>query len=329
MLERSSSVLLFASALAAQTQVIPATFATTAAASSTGFPFGGSTPARVQYLYGAAETGLSAPVVIRTLNLRAQENSTFAAKANIDLQISLSTTAVTVGTATSTFANNHGANVSVAYVRKLTSLNAVTPTTPGGFGGAWPLDVPFPYDPAAGNLLVDFDVASQPAGSWSMDTPFTTAGTHVTQGTGCNGAAASSTGGALGGPLTFTLSAGGTPNGVALLLAGFNLFPAPIPVPGSPGCNVYNDFPILVAATLSGTGVGSVPLTVPPDASLRGGIVYGQFAAITAALGVNTTNSRQVTLASWVVLRVHNTANNASPTGTVQNYVGIVIELGF
>ena len=107
-MRRVSSCLLLAAAAAAQTQVIPATFATTAAGSSTNFPFGLSTACRIQYLYGAQETGLAAPVVIRTINVRANENAVNASKANIDLQISLSTTPVTVGTATGTFASNHG-----------------------------------------------------------------------------------------------------------------------------------------------------------------------------------------------------------------------------
>jgi hypothetical protein len=307
--------------------VIPADFATTVGTGSTNFPFGGSTPSRVQYLYGAGETGLGAPAMIKSLNLRCQENVAYAAKANIDLQISLSTTAVTVGTATTTFATNHGANLSVAYTRKLTSLNATLAMTPGQYGGPFLLDTPFMYVPSQGNLIIDFDVASQPAGVWTMDTPFTTAGVHAAIGTACNGLTGSSTGGAIGGPLSFTM-ANGMANGVAIHLLGSSLFPQPIPVPGNPGCQIYNDFLILSVVNLTATGAGTQQFTVPAQSSLRGGVVYGQFASVNAALNVDTTQSRQVTLASWVVLRVHNTTSNTTGTGTVQNYVGVVIELG-
>jgi hypothetical protein len=313
--------------LTAQTQVVPADFAATGAASSTAWPFGLGNAIRVQYLYGAGETGLTAPALIKSINTRANETSTNVAKTNVDLQISLSATPITVGTASTTFASNHGANQSIAYTRKMTNVNATAPMNPGQYSGVMPLDVPFLYNPAAGNLIVDFDIASQPAGAWAHDTPFTTAGTHASVGTACNGLAASSTGGALGGPLTFSMT-GGVANNTAILVLGFGLLTTPIPIPGNPGCSLFNDIAFLGVVTMSATGTASVPFTVPPDPMLRGGNVYGQFAAVNGALNFDTTGTRQVTLASWVVLRVHNTTTNTSPTGTVQNYVGIVIELG-
>lgn len=102
----------------------------------------------MQYVYAAAETGFTTPVLIRSLNLRANNTSTNVAKSNIDLQISMSTTATTVGTASTTFASNHGPNLSVAYTRKLTSIAATTPSTPVGHMLVRWLDVPFLYDPA-------------------------------------------------------------------------------------------------------------------------------------------------------------------------------------
>lgn len=312
--------------LASQTQVIPADFATIGAASSTAWPFGLSTPCRLQYLYGADETGLAGPVTIRSINVRGNETSTNVAKTGIDLQISMSTTATTVGTASGTFANNHGANLAVVYVRKLTNIAATVPQNPGQYGGVLMLDTPFVYNPAAGNLIIDFDIASQPAGAWSHDTPFTTAGTHASVGTSCLPTATSS-GGALGGTLTLGMS-GGVPNNPAVLVIGTTLFGTPIPVPGNPACLLYHTLDVLLPATLSGTGAASIAIPVPPQRALRGAILYSQWGAVNAAVNIDTTGARRSTLASWVVLRVHNTASNTSATGTVQNYVGIVIELG-
>jgi hypothetical protein len=315
-------------AVAQTTQVIPDSFATTEAGSSTAWPFGLGTSCRIQYVYGASETGLSAPVVIRSLNMRANGTSTNVAKVGVDLQITLSTTPVTIGTASTTFANNHGANASIAYVRKLTNVAATVPSMPvGQFSGALALDVPFTYDPAQGNLIIDFDVASQPIGAWAHDTPFTTVGTHTAVGTACGGLSANSTGGALGGLLTLSMT-GGVANNPAVLIIGSTLFPTPIPVPGNPACLLYHDLAVLLPVTLSGTGTASLALTVPPQRSLRGAVLFSQWGAVNAALNIDTTQARQSTLASWVVLRVYNTTNNASPTGTIQNYVGIVIELG-
>ncbi len=94
----TSSLLVLSAIAPAQTQVIPADFATTEAPSSTNFPFGLSTPARVQYIYGARETGLPTAMFIQTLNLRADGATAHQQKNNIDLQISMSTTPVTVVT---------------------------------------------------------------------------------------------------------------------------------------------------------------------------------------------------------------------------------------
>ncbi len=316
----------FAASLAAQTQVVPADFATVEAPSSTNFPFGLSSAARVQYLYGAQETGLVFPMFVQSLNLRANGTSTNLAKSGISLQISLSTTTATVGTASTTFANNHGANLVVAYTRKPTNLAATTPQSPGQYGGPFVLDTPFVYDPGTGNLLIDFDVASQPAGSWPMDTPYTTAGVHATVGTACGSVSATSSGGALGGTLVTSMS-GGVANNPGVVLAGFMQWPSPIPIPGTTNCFLYQDVVASASVALSATGTASLTLAVPPDATLRGVVVYTQWAAINAAFGLDMSQSRRSTLSSWVVLRVHNTTSNTSGTGTVQNYAGIVIEL--
>src|SRR5687768_9590744 len=109
------SVLAFAGALAAQNSiVIPVGLANVPASSSTAYPFGLGASSRIQYLYHASETGLGTPILIRSIDLRAQETSANAAKANVDLQIELSTTAITPATATTTFANNRGTNHAIA-----------------------------------------------------------------------------------------------------------------------------------------------------------------------------------------------------------------------
>ena len=152
-------------------------------------------------------------------------------------------------------------------------------------------------------------------------------GVHASVGTGCGGLTANSTGGALGGPLTLSM-AGGVANNPGVLIIGSTLFPNPIPVPGNPSCSLYHDLAVVLPATLSGTGTASLALTVPPQRSLRGAVLLSQWGAVNAAVNIDTTNARQSTLASWVVLRVHNTSSNTTPTGTIQNYVGIVVELG-
>ncbi len=318
--------LLATAALAQSTQVIPASLTNTDGPGSTSFPFGLSSPARVQTYFAASETGILAAAAVRSLEVRANANATTAAKSSIDLQITLSTTPATLATLVGTFAANHGTNAVVAYTRKLTNLAALPASNPGGYGGVWMLDAPFVYIPAQGNLLIDYDVASQPSGAWTVDSPFTsTAATHTTTGAACNGLTADSTGGLLGQALTYSVT-GGPANAAAVLMFG-PLFPAPVPFPGLPGCNVYVNPIVGLTVPLDGAGAGSLPLTVPESAGLRGATLSAQFAS-THTAGLAFSAARSVTFAAFAAARITNTTTNTSPTGSVQLRSAIVVRLG-
>src|SRR5262249_28230880 len=154
--------------------------------------------------------------------------ATQAAKSNIDLQISLSTTPATRSTLVATFAANHGTNVSVVYTRKMTSINATTGGWVGGYTGVFAFDTPFLYLPSQGNLIIGPDANPLPAGTWSSDQPAAavlTSGQHFDVGTACGGLVATSTGGTVAGagsastPLTIGMT-GGAANAAAVLLIG-------------------------------------------------------------------------------------------------------------
>jgi hypothetical protein len=319
---------LLAGSLQAQVHVVPSSLTNLPGPGSTAWPFGLTGPTRVQNFYGSSETGLQGPVLIRSIEVRAEEVVTNGAKSNIALEIEMSTSHVGIGNASTTFANNRGPNHTVVYSRKLTSLNSTSPSPVGQWGGAWMFDAPFPYDPAQGNLLVEYDISSQSMTPWSMDTTGSlSAGAHSNVGTACNGLNASSAGGALGAMLTFNMT-GGALNGVALLVLGTIELPVPIPVPGNPPCAVFTDLAAWLVVLLSGTGAGSADLPVPPEASLREALVFGQFASLTPSLNFDTTQARKVVLDGFVAGRIYHVSSNTAPAGTLQLRSAIVVGLG-
>jgi hypothetical protein len=326
----ASLALVFAYSLAAQVTTVSASSANSPAPSSTAYPFGYSGPMRVQILYAASETGLAAPALFRALEVRANPVSTNAAKANVNLQISLSTSPLVRTTLTNTFANNHGTNVTIVYTRKPSAANATTPSFVGQGSGMLMFDTPFLYQPANGSLLVDFDVASQPSGAWSIDSAAAspTSGRHSTIGTGCNGMTLTSSGGGNAHSLTYTLS-GGPANAQGAFLLGTNALPAPLPVPGSPGCFLYQDIAMVLGATLSGTGGASLPITYAANPQWRGFTLFGLAAALNVTAGrVDTSASRALTLTdAHDGGRVYVLGNNTTPTGTLQLGSMIVIRL--
>jgi hypothetical protein len=282
----------------------------------------------VQVLYAASETGLATPVVLRGLEVRANPVSTNPAKSSIDLMVSLSASPFTRTTMTTTFAANHGPNLTTVYNRKLTSVVATQPSFLGAGSGMIMFDAPFIYLPANGSLLVDFDVASQPAGTWSIQSAASSPlnGRHSDIGSGCNGLSLTSTGGGSGLTLTYTL-AGGPANAPGIFVLATRALPAPIPVPGNPGCNLYQELLVILPVTLNAAGGWTLPLSYPADPGLRGANIFGQLGAINlAANRFDLSQSRVVTITNaHDGARLYSLNSNTSPTGTLQLGSMIVI----
>ena len=316
--------------LAAQsTQVIPIGVTDTPASAVTAWPFGLSSACRIQYLYAAHETGLPPAAVLLALEVRGQESVANTPKTSIDLQIELSTTPVTPMAATGLFASNHGTSRTVVYTRKMTSLNATTAGRIGGWSGRMMFDAPFVYLAAPNaNLLIDYDVASQPASNWQTDTTYLPLAVHATLGSGCGGLQITSAGGLVGNLLTFDLTSA-PPNTPAAVLLGQNELPVPLPVPGNPACSVYQDFPFVIPTTVTPSGNARFGINVPMNDYMRGQAVYCQFAT---ALGgqLVTSASRRVFLGGqWDTARIYNTMTNLGASGAVQQGVGLVTRLHY
>jgi hypothetical protein len=328
----ASSLLLLAMAAAAtgQGQVIPASLTGLHGLGTSAIPFGSAGPIRAQCIYDAAETGVGAPVTILSLQFRADENRLLTAKSGILLQVEMSTTPFTNATFTGTFAANRGGDHRVVYNRKVFAAPLVPPATPGALVAPIVLDSPYTYDPAQGNLLIEFDIANQPAGAYDLD--HTTAGYggyHSNVGNACNGLSANSSAGGLGGNLIFNVS-GGPNAGIGFFLLGYSLLTPALPVPGNPGCSVYQNLPVITVATLNGSGNGTLGLQVPADRNLRLVTVYGQFAIFNATLtNVNTTQTRAVILGDRYECGSLVATSNTAATGSIQRFVAPVIRLNF
>lgn len=320
--------LLAVASVFAQGGVVPPWMANSPGSGSTNWPFGLGSACRVQYLYDAPTTGMLVPNLFSMFQVRSEQGGANNAKANIDLQIEMSATPTTRATMSGTFANNRGGNHTVVFARRLVSMPATSAAVIGAWSAPFVLDAPFIYDPTGGDsLLVEFDVASQPSGSWPIDVAWTTAGVHFTVGAGCNGLGATSSGGLIAGPLTYSLS-GASANSPGVALLGFNEFPTPIPVPGNLACSLFHTIDATASITTSATGAASLPLTVPNNPLLKGASIYGQFAVVDPSAMIDTSPARRVFLtASDECGRIHNTSSNTSPTGTVQSYVAPVLNI--
>lgn len=321
--------LLFASAPAfAQTTVIvPTTFANAPASSSTAYPLGSSTPCRAQYIYDPAELGFAAPATLKSLEVRALQSGVYAAK-TLTLQIEMSTTSALPSAPSATFATNRGTNHIVVFNSKSVNLPATTSGFLGTWSGAMLFDTPFTYDPAAGNLLVEFDVSAIGATAWSQNVTFTAAGTHFTVGTACGAFAGTSSGGGINATLTYSASAG-APNAPAAFILGASELPVPIPLPGNPGCTVNETLDVTVPVTLTATGTGSQVFTVPNVPLYRGVSLWGQWVELNASNLLDSTVARRAVLQGvHAVGRCYSASSNTATSGTSQAAVGLILRLG-
>jgi PKD repeat protein len=129
---------------------------------STGQPFAnaGNISVRVQHLYGADEFPHATPMTITRVRFRPRDytpSTVSWAGGTYQMQIRMSTSPLTPATMSTTYANNHGANVTTVHngAVQLLGGNGAAP------GPSTPyvdlvLTTPFQYDPTQGSLVVDF-----------------------------------------------------------------------------------------------------------------------------------------------------------------------------
>ncbi len=158
--------LLAASALAGTlpaqfTNVIPNGTATTEGSSSTAYPWGrGASAIRVQYFYDTTHftaQGITGPMRITRMRWRANGTATISAGGTYSggVTILMSSSPLDYTAITTTFATNHGADLTTVYSGGAT-VAASAGTTPNNWYVDITLGTPFIYDPTLGmDLCVD------------------------------------------------------------------------------------------------------------------------------------------------------------------------------
>jgi hypothetical protein len=130
------------------------------------FPFGCAYSGEYQQVYNSGQFA-SGPITITDLEFFNTQVNTFASAMNSgNWTISLSTTSADWNTLSPTYASNIGGNNTVVFNGNLSQ--------PWAFGDTLTINLttPFTYDPGAGNLLMDVNVAGASAlgGSIFFDT---------------------------------------------------------------------------------------------------------------------------------------------------------------
>ncbi len=151
-----------------QTLVIPVGAATTEGNTSNLFPWGrGGNGLRLQCVYDSANftaQGVAGPITITQLSWRPDAGTprTWLATNYQTTTIRLSTSPLDYGSASTTFANNVGADETTVYSGPI-SWPAGSSSAPGPapFLVTVPLATPFVYDPTQGDLNVDIDLPVQ------------------------------------------------------------------------------------------------------------------------------------------------------------------------
>ena len=312
-----------------------------AGSTSNAFPFSGAASIVSQRYLSIHDDMQGTPGVIKGLSVRVDEdNAAVPCTCNIELRIS--TAAVTGATATTTYDTNHGAD-KVTVIPPSTPINfpAVPATTPGPtpFTFHVPFTTPFTFLGAGGiawEALVDSRVLTAAS---QMDAATGQAAFNyygVNFGTGCiatgrTGTATSSGSYAVATGVTLGASqmTNSAPGGFVLGLSnttwlGLTL---PLDLPGTTGypsgtCRVYTDWVVEQPTTSSATGSMSLafPLTLGP-ATYGVSFFHYAYCLDTAANALNliTSNARKVFLGDGATIggcRVSNNNNNAATTGT-------------
>jgi hypothetical protein len=318
---------LAASAHAQTGTVVPAKYTTVEASSYTSYPFGLGSACRLQYLYDASLVG---PTVVAMKEIAFRGNGGLAntGKTGVELEIKVSTTKTNPWAASSTFASNHGTNVSTVFTKKKINLPAQPVKTPNDFVTVFKLDKSFVYIRATGNLLIDYVVTGQPSGAYAHDTSFTSSAVNTVVGTACGGTNSSVTGGQkLNATSTVSYNLTGAPaNGVAIHLLGSAPLKTPVALPLG-GCKLYQN--ILLAIGVATNATGGATMIYPLPTNARDLSIHGQFVAFDSKLTklVATQSNKTVLGGLDPHTRIYSTSSATNATGSIQLGVGIVTRL--
>lgn len=336
---------LFASATAAAAQAalaVPGSHLLQEGTGSTNVPFGRSTPTRVQYAWhGALFPG---PVTITAIAFRLDGGAAAAAKA-VDCELRLSTLPAGLLAFASDFAANRGADETIVLPRQIVTLPAgAAGGAPSAFLPPLPLAVPFPYDPAAGMLVLEIVVHGQPPGAYSLDMTYVCDSPDVPLGPpACLGAAGqplvveSATSQVMWGRPWVARVRQAQPGAIALLALGTIeqgawggfVLPQDLGLVGAPGCWLSIDLAGTWFSIAGGDGSAAFPFTIPNQPELVGEWIRFQAAAFDAAanpLGLVTSRAQKVSVCGWEPVARLWSNGIASASGTREPGLAAVVQ---
>ena len=308
-------ILLGAAAVAqVPVSISPAGGATALGNANNSIPFSWS-PCTYQQVHNADSFSTAGPLAVNRMRMRMASGFANTPGATVDLELFFAQCPTTAATATVPYTNNIVAASEVnVYTRKMTAL----PTVPdNSWAVPFPFDAPFvwPNTNLSWRANIYGNSQNNAIFTYPLDAFSGSAGV-ATLGTGCratNGTANtthSTSGGALGGTLTFTGSSGiASPDPAFLLLGVSSTMWGAIPLPfdltslGATGCNLYTDIVTFVSMVTTPTGTISYPVPVPLNRSLTGQALLSEFLFMNSGanpLGAVTTNGRRTTFPAYV-----------------------------
>lgn len=143
--------------LCLESQTVPTVSTGVIGNSSSRYPFGRSTPMRVQYIYDESAVDLVGRNKIHSLSFRPKNGVAFPGD-SYDMVITMSTSPAAASAASSTFATNHGSDQVTVFDGIYVAPPTPAGTSPGRFELTIPLDRGFEYHPANGPLVIDIQL---------------------------------------------------------------------------------------------------------------------------------------------------------------------------
>lgn len=313
--------------------VVPNTMTSVEGRSFTSFPFGRSTPVRLQLAY-AAELFLPRSMTIRRIAFRPDGGRALAAK-GIDLEIHASAIAPAAALGSS-FAANRGSGHASVFARRRLSLPAIVSAAgPRAFGVEFVLDRSFALDPTSSGLLIEFIVHAQQAGRYELDLDASCISARANFGRpGCAGSnqlvpVADCPTSALELGKAFTLRVARLrPQDLALGYLGTKetgtwqglALPAALDIFGARGCTLNTDVAVSVGGLVDVRGELRLPGVVPTTPSLVGAWLRFQGLGLDApanALGMAFSQGFKIQVCTRPPMRRCVSTNLSAVTGSV------------
>lgn len=319
---RLAMVLTLATIASAQL-TIPHGFATSGGVSYTHYPFGWHTASRVQYLYDASLV-LHPVTQIRELAVRGFANQSGAQK-TVELEIRLSSTTARFDAASTSFAQNTGANVAIALRKTRVKLPGFAPSPVPKFTTSFKLDKPFVYIKLLGNFLIDYIVSAAVVGSYATNVVWDRSERVRTIGASCARAVQFIEGGrslTASSNLVFNLRSAPA-NSAAVHVFGLQRLAKPARLPFG-GCLLEIAPLLLRGRVTSASGTASAIYPTPLGTrTVSGPQVFGQWIVIGSSW--DASNANEVIVGGFLrCARVFNLSSATAPTGTVQVGAAIV-----